>query len=97
MKYHAYFLEGGNEGGWRATPNTISIFDLFQITRSPPFLIPTLWNIDILLYKQAKRQTIMHTTVAWNKNEEDLLSFVLSLISLINSRIANINNFGRKT
>ena len=39
----------------------------------------------------------MHPTVAWNKNEEDLLSFVLSLISLINGRIANINNFGRKT
>ena len=31
---------------------------------SPPSLIPTLWNIGILLHKQAKRRTIMHTTVS---------------------------------
>ena len=31
---------------------------------SPPsFLPPSLWNIVILLHKQAKRRTIMHTTV----------------------------------
>ena len=30
---------------------------------SPPSLIPALWNIGILLHKQAKRRTIMHTTV----------------------------------
>ena len=30
---------------------------------SPPSLIPALWNIGILLHKQAKLQTIMHTTV----------------------------------
>ena len=30
---------------------------------SNPSFIPTHWNIDILLHKQAKRRTIMHTTV----------------------------------
>ena len=30
---------------------------------SAPSLIPAHWNIGILLHKQAKRQTIMHTTV----------------------------------
>ena len=31
---------------------------------SIPSLIPAHWNIGILLHKQAKRWTIMHTTVA---------------------------------
>ena len=31
---------------------------------STPSLIPTHWNIGILLHKQAKWWTIMHTTVA---------------------------------
>ena len=30
---------------------------------SPPSLILALWNIGILLHKQNKRRTIMHTTV----------------------------------
>ena len=30
---------------------------------STPSLIPIHWNIGILLHKQAKRRTIMHTTV----------------------------------
>ena len=30
---------------------------------STPFLIPAHWNISILLYKQAKPWTIMHTIV----------------------------------
>ena len=29
----------------------------------PPSLLSALWNIGILLHKQAKRRTIMHTTV----------------------------------
>ena len=33
---------------------------------STPFLIPTYWNIGILLHKQAKSRTIMHTTVFSN-------------------------------
>ena len=30
---------------------------------STPSLIPAPWNIEILLHKQAKWRTIMHTTV----------------------------------
>ena len=30
---------------------------------APPSFIPILWNIGISLHKQAKRQTIMDTTV----------------------------------
>ena len=33
---------------------------------STPSFIPAHWNIGILLHKQAKRRTIMHTTVAIN-------------------------------
>ena len=33
-------------------------------------LIIVLWNIGILLHKQAKRRTIMHTTVLWWKISE---------------------------
>ena len=32
------------------------------VSSNPPSLIPSLWNIGILLHKQAKRRTIMNTT-----------------------------------
>ena len=36
---------------------------LVGVALLPPSLIPALWNIGILLHKQAKRRTIMRTTV----------------------------------
>ena len=40
---------------------------------SAPSLIPTLWNIGILLHKQAKRRTIMHTTVAKSSSKSEVM------------------------
>ena len=58
MKWNAYVPVGGDEEGGVATPTSISIFD--------SNVMKTLWNIVILLHKQAKRRTIMHTTVTIN-------------------------------
>ena len=43
-----------------------NIEKLVGVATLPPF-IPALWNIGILLLKQAKQRTIMNTTVSKEK------------------------------
>ena len=40
-----------------------NIEKLVGVATLPPSLIPALWNIGILLHKQAKWRTVMNTTV----------------------------------
>ena len=48
---------------------------------SAPSLIPAHWNIGILLHKQAKRRTIMHTTV------------VFTLLNIVKTKGKSSSNF----
>ena len=61
---------------------------------SPLFLIPALWNIGILLHKQAKWRTIMHATVCNQVTVKSTVEILQNFVAFSECMNFIYNDFG---